>query len=253
MIGVVLAAGSGSRLRPLRADRPKALIEVGGRPLVGWSLRALGGLRPERVIVVVGDGREQVMAELGRGFEGIPLQYARQAAPTGSADAILAAEPWLEEAEVVAVINGDNVFATDLSPVLRVHMADRRDATLLVERLPPAEALQGVCRVENGRVIGIVEHPTAAQRREGVVSAGFYLFSPPPLLDACRRVPPSGNGEHELAEAVNLMIREGRGVGAAWLDGMRVNVNRPEDLVRAERLLARAPEQPKPPGRGPGR
>jgi glucose-1-phosphate thymidylyltransferase len=248
LIGVVLAAGEGSRLRPLTDDRPKSMLEIGGKPLVSWSLGALAALRPECVVLVIGSGRERIVARLGHRFDGIPLQYADQQAPTGSADALLAAESLVGETDVIAVINGDNVFAADLDHVLFRHVADRRDATLLVERLPPESAEQGVCSVEeDGRVSRIVEHPTAAQRRVGVVSAGFYVFRRSPVFAACRRVRPSANGEREIAEAIGLMIVEGRNVGAVWLAGKRVNVNRPEDLERAERLLAHVRGQPRRP------
>lgn len=237
MIGVVLAAGRGRRLRPLTGNQPKALLEVAGKPLVAWSLGTLAALRPERIVLVVGSGREKIVARIGRRFGGVPVEYAHQPAPTGSAAALLAAESLMGEAEVIAVINGDNVFAAGLEFVLDQHVSDGRDATLLVERLPPDSAEQGICRVEeDGRVSRIVEHPTAAQREEGVVSAGFYVFRRSPLCNACRRVPAAPNGEREIAEAINLMISEGLNVGAAWLTGMRINVNWPKDLERAERL-----------------
>ncbi len=248
MIGVVLAAGRGSRLRPLTHDCPKPLLEVAGKPLVTWSLGTLAALAPERIVLVVGSGREKIIARLGHRFAGIPLEYADQPVPTGSAAALLTAEPLVQGADVISVINGDNVYAGELGHVLLRHATDRLDATLLVERLPPESAEQGVCTVgEDGRVSRIIEHPTAVQRCGGVVSAGFYVFRRSPLFTACRRVRPSVNGEREISEAIGLMIREGRKVGAACLVGRRINVNRPEDLERAERLLARGRGQPKRP------
>ncbi|MEE9472036.1 MAG: sugar phosphate nucleotidyltransferase, partial [Gemmatimonadota bacterium] len=98
-----------------------------------------------------------------------------------------------------------------------------------------------------GGVVGLAEHPSEAEREAGVVSAGLYVFSPR-ILDACRRSGPSANGAREISEAINLLIEEGHSVGASWLDGWRVNVNRAEDLEVAERRLGgrrQLPYQPK--------
>lgn len=261
MIAVVLAAGRGTRLQAVTGGRPKAVLEVAGRPAIVWGLAALAELRPARFVLVVGRGREQVEAAVGARFSGVPVAYVEQPAPTGMADALLCARAHVvgdlpsaagvpaRADDPVAVMNGDNVYAADLRPALRQHQAGSPDATLLVERLPPELAVQGVCRIEDtGRVVEIWDRPSPVQRETGVVSAGFYLFRPSAIFDACRRVVPSAGGERELSAAINLMIREGRSVRASWLDGRRVNLNQPEDLERAANLLAAgAPtERPRP-------
>ncbi len=234
MIAVVLAAGEGRRLLPVTRGRPKALIEVGGRPILVHCLETLATLEPDRIVVVVGRRKEQFVVALGGHFAGIPIDYAEQREASGSADAILAAAAHLGASEEIVVMNGDNLFAADLRPILLVHRAEGHAATLLVERLPPERAVQGICRLgAGGCVVGLAEHPSEAEREAGVVSAGFYVFSPR-ILDACRRVAPSANGERELSEAINLLIEEGQSVGASWLDGWRVNVNRAEDLEVVE-------------------
>ncbi|MCZ6824819.1 MAG: sugar phosphate nucleotidyltransferase [Gemmatimonadetes bacterium] len=237
VIAVVLAAGEGTRLLPVTRGRPKALLEVGGRSILVHCLEALATLEPDRIVVVVGRRKEQIASAVGGHFAGIPIDYAEQPEASGSADAILAAAAHLGAAEEIVVMNGDNVFAADLRPVLLVHRAEGHAATLLVERLSPERAVQGICRLgAAGRVVGLTEHPSEAERQTGVVSAGFYVFSSR-ILDACRRVAPSANGEREISEAINLLIEEGHPVGASGLDGWRVNVNRAEDLEVAERKL----------------
>jgi len=237
VIAVVLAAGEGARLLPVTRGGPKALIEVGGRPILVHCLEALASLEPERIVVVVGRRKDQVAGAVGGHFAGIPIDYAEQPEASGSADAILAAAAHLGASEEIVVMNGDNVFAADLRPILLVHRAEGHTATLLIERLSPERAVQGICRLgAGGCVVGLAEHPSEAEREAGIVSAGFYVFSPR-ILDACRGVAPSANGEREISEAINLLIEEGHSVGASWLDGWRVNVNRAEDLEVAERRL----------------
>ncbi len=248
MIAVVLAAGEGTRLLPVTRGRPKALLQVAGTPILVHSLEALATLEPDRIVVVVGRRKEQIVRAVGGRFAGIPIDYAEQPEASGSADAILAAAAHLETSEEIVVMNGDNVFVADLRPILLVHRAEGHAATLLIERLSPERAVQGICRLgAGGCVVGLAEHPSEAEREAGIVSAGVYAFSPR-ILDACRRVAPSANGEREISEAINLLIEEGHSVGASWLDGWRVNVNRAEDLEVAERRLGggrRLPYQPK--------
>lgn len=237
MDAVIPAAGRGTRLRPLTDDRPKPLVEVAGEPLLAHALRALEPLAPDRVVIVTGRLGEQIRERLGDRWEGgLELAYVRQPNPSGLAHALLAAEPKLRGD--FAVLYGDNVMRADLvSPVERFRDRDL-DALVVTEEVPPERARQGVClTAPDGTLARIVEHPTDAQRQAGRVVTGFSVFSPR-ILDACRRVEPSEEGEYELTDAVNVLIdREDARVEAVPLDGRRVNVNTPEDLERAERLL----------------
>lgn len=235
MKAVVPAAGEGTRLRPLTEDRPKPLVEVAGEPLLAHVLRSLRPLEPEAAVVVVGRMGDRVVERFGDRFEGLELAYVRQERPEGLARAVLEAEPLVEDELVV--MNGDNVYRADLRPVVERRRAEGLDAVLLVERVAPEEARQGVCLTDGeGRVERLVEYPTAEEREAGRVAAGFYAFGPA-VFDACRRVGPSEEGEYELTDAVNLLLEEGS-VGSVPLEGRRVNVNTAEDLEAAERLLA---------------
>ena len=250
---MLLAAGESRRLQS-PAGETKLLLEVGGCPVLGWALRSLVDLAPDRIVIVVGRHRSPIVAFAGDSVRGISIRYAEQSVATGPAEGLLAAEPHVTGSGPFAVINGDNIFAADLTSAVRDHEGSGADATLLVERVSPEEAEQGICRVtRDGRVSEIVEAPTAEDRQIGVVSAGFYLFRNS-IFEACRRAEASAADETKIPDAVNLMIEDGMDVRVAWLEGGRVNVNRPEDLARAERLLAaRGLDTPKRPCTGPER
>lgn len=235
MKAVIPAAGEGTRLAPLTDERPKPLVEVAGRPLLGHVLDALRPLGPEEYLVVVGRGAGRIMERFGEGYRGVPIHYVRQPVPSGLAHAVLAAEPRVSGEFVV--LNGDNVIRADLETPVRRRRREGLDAVLLTEEVPPEEAGQGVCLTDAaGRPVRLVEHPDAEERRVGLVAAGCYAFSPR-VFDACRRVRPSEEGEYELADAINVLIRGRGSVDAVPLDGWRVNVNTPEDVERAERRL----------------
>lgn len=233
---VVPAAGEGTRLGSRTDDRPKALVEVAGEPLLAHTLRSVLHLEPEEAIVVVRSLGGAVRERFGDAFEGLPLRYARQRRPSGLAHAVLVAEPLVHRDFLV--IQGDNVHRSDLRPAVERHRSRGLDALVLTEEVSPSEARQAVCVTgPDGALVRILEHPDEVQRRLGRIVAGVFVFSPL-VFDACREVRPSEEGEYELTDAVNLLLdRTDRRVEAMPLEGSRVNVNTPDDLRRAEELI----------------
>ncbi len=233
---VIPAAGEGTRLGARTDDRPKALVEVAGEPLLAHTLRSVLHLEPEEAILVVPGRRGPVEEAFGDRFEGMPLRYVRQARPSGLAHAVLVAEPVVDGDFLV--VPGDNVHRSDLRPAVDRLQRRSLDALVLTEEVAPSEARQAVCVTgPDGSLLRIVEHPDPAQREVGRIVAGAFVFART-VFDACRKVEPSEEGEYELTDAVNVLVdREDRKVEALPLEGRRVNVNTPDDLRRAERLL----------------
>lgn len=240
MQAVIPAAGEGTRLGPLTADRPQALLPVAGEPLLAHCLRSLSPLELTGAVVVVREPDGPVARRFGDGFEGLPLRYARQARPEGLADAVLSAAPFLD-GDPFVVLNGDNVLRGNVREAAERRRREGLDALLVVEEVPPERAHQGVCRTDGrGRLIRMVEYPDEEDRRAGLINTGFGVYSPA-LLDACRAVEPSEAGEREITDAVNLLLEWDRPVGILRLRGWRVNVNTPGDLLEAEDRIVGLP------------
>lgn len=234
MYGVVPAAGAGTRLRPFTDDRPKPLVEVAGRPLLAHCFETLVGLGVDELVAVVGQGGEQIRRRFGGAFDGVPISYAEQPEPTGLADAVLAAEPFVDGDFVV--LNGDNVVDADLTAVVERHRVAGAAATLLVEAVSPERATEGgvLCFDDGGQLTGLVEKP--ADPPSTWVTRGCHAFSPR-VFAACRQLEPSATGEYELTAAVDRLVQAEARVETVPLRGRCVNVNTPADLVRAERLF----------------
>jgi len=98
MKAVILAAGEGTRLRPLTLSRPKHLIPVGGKTVVEHVLEAVKGAGINEVVVVVHYKAEKLKNFLGNGSKyGIRIDYVHQNEMKGTADAIKIVEPHVEE------------------------------------------------------------------------------------------------------------------------------------------------------------
>ena len=235
MRGVVPAAGEGTRLRPLTDDRPKGLVEVGGRPLLAYPLDTLCDLGVEALVVVVGYRGDRIRDRFGEVHRDTPIRYVEQPEPRGLARAVLAAEPHVEGDFLV--LNGDNVVDADLGGVVDRHLAAGADATVVVEEVAPERAgAGGVMTVDDeGRPTGVVEKP--ADPPSTTALRGFLALSPL-VFPACELVRPSATGEYELSAALDLLVHAGATVEAVPLEGRMVNVNTPDDVAAAERLLA---------------
>ncbi|MFB6297501.1 MAG: sugar phosphate nucleotidyltransferase [Salinirussus sp.] len=232
MQGVVLAAGEGTRLRPLTADRPKGLVEVAGQPILSHCFETLASLGAEEFVVVIGYRGDRIVDRYGDSFCGRPVSYVRQDDREGLADAVLTARPAVDGDFLV--VNGDNVYDASLSPVVSRHRETGADATVLLDTVPAERAGRaGVFERDDGELVGLVEKPAEAPSRE--VPRGLYAFSPR-IFSACERIDRADTGEFELTDAIDrLVAAEDARVEVVELDGWAKNVNTPADRREATR------------------
>ena len=234
MQAVVLAAGEGTRLRPLTEDKPKALVEVDGRPILSHCFDRVVELGADELLVVVGYKKEKIIDFYGDEYEGVPITYTHQREPKGLAHAVLTVEDHVDDDFML--ILGDNVFEANLDDVVRRQREDRADAAFLVEEVPYEEASRyGVCDTNDyGEITEVVEKPDDPPTN--LVMTGFYTFTPA-IFHACHLVQPSDRGEYEITDAINLLLQSGRTIDAIRLDGWRMDIGYPEDREEAEARL----------------
>ena len=234
MQAVVLAGGKGTRLEPLTEDKPKALVEVDGTPLIEDVFDNLIAIGATELVVVVGHLKEQIIERYADEYRGVPITYAHQREQLGLAHAILQAEPHIDDDFVLML--GDNVFRANLGDVLNRQQEDRADAAFLVEEVPWEEASRyGVLDTnEYGEVVEVMEKPDDPP--SNLVMTGFYTFTPA-IFHACHLVQPSDRGEYELPDAIDLLIQSGRTIDAIRMDGWRIDVGYPDDREDAERRV----------------
>ncbi len=208
---VVIAAGLGTRLRPLTERFAKAVLPVDGSPVLAILLRELKAAGCPRVTIVTGHLAEQVerLAGDGSGF-GVPVAYARQTAPDGSADAVLAAgavPPYL-------VVGADMVFAPGDVAAFAAGFVDSGAAgALAVEQRP------GTVEVRNGRV----------ERVLGEGRAGAPLWAVGPRVAPFVEARP-GQAPFELATAFQQAIDAGERVAGIEIGPTR-GLTTPFDLL----------------------
>ena len=240
---VVLAAGAGTRMRPLTASRPKPLLPVAGRPLVEHTMDAAAAAGAERFVVVVGHGSDQVRATLGDRHRGVPVEYAVQSAPRGTADAVRVAADHLDRAPFV-VLNGDDLYDDRAVAALYDYTDDARPAVGAHSVENPGE--YGVLDVTGGHVVDVVEKPDDPPTT--LVNTGCYRL-PAAALDMLD-VPESPRGEHELTDVLArvcdrfqvrpVSVDRWQGVGRPWelLDANEWHLAEVDDGVAADATVA---------------
>jgi glucose-1-phosphate thymidylyltransferase len=235
MKAVVLAAGEGTRLRPLTEDKPKGMVEVAGKPILTHCFEQLVRLGADELVVVVGYLKERIIEHYGDEFEGVPITYTHQREQNGLAHALLSVEEHIDDDFMLML--GDNIFQANLDDVVQRQNEERADAAFLVEEVDWEDASRyGVCDTNKyGEITDVVEKP--ADPPSNLVMTGFYTFTPA-IFHACHLVQPSNRGEYEISEAIDLLIQSGRTIDAIGLDGWRIDVGYPEDRDEAEDRLS---------------
>jgi glucose-1-phosphate thymidylyltransferase len=134
MQAVVLAAGEGTRLRPLTEEKPKGLVEVDGDPILTHCFDQLVDLGADELVVVVGYLKEVIIDHYGDTYNWIPITYAHQREQHGLAHALLTVEDHIDDDFML--ILGDNIFEANLDDIVQRQQEDRADAAFLVEEVP---------------------------------------------------------------------------------------------------------------------
>ena len=219
MQAIVLAAGEGTRMRPLSASCPKPMLPVAEEPLAAHTARAAVEAGADELVLVVGYEADTVRSHFGREYGGIPVEYAVQERQRGTADAVRAAREYVDGP--FAVLNGDNVY--DVDAVARLFDAGPAVGSYRVD--DPSN--YGVLSTDGDRVTGIVEKP--ADPRSNLANTGAYVF--PEQASEWLDVSESERGEYEITDVVERVVEEFDVTSVEldrWLD-----VGRPWELLEA--------------------
>src|SRR6266702_2657386 len=146
VVGMVLCAGLGTRLRPLTARLPKPAVPVCGLPLVHYTLGLLAGAGVRRAVVNVHHlpGAMAAAAEESARSLGLELAVSREPVIAGTGGALREARVELSGAAAIVVVNGDILFDLDLHLALAAHRASGALATMVVMPMPAGAAYAAV-------------------------------------------------------------------------------------------------------------
>ncbi|MFE9905640.1 glucose-1-phosphate thymidylyltransferase RfbA [Streptomyces achromogenes] len=223
MRGIILAGGSGTRLRPLTSVHSKQLLPVYDKPMIYYPLSVLMQAGIREILVISGpEHLETYQSLLGDGSRlGIRLDYTVQDAPRGIAEALVLGGPFADGEDVCLVL-GDNIFYGHRLPDMFRQEIERLDGCTLFGYPVSDPERYGVATVDdNGTIVTLEEKP--ARPASNLAVTGLYMYEAE-AVERAARLTPSARGELEITDLNLTYVREGRarlvnlGRGSAWFD-----------------------------------
>lgn len=196
-------AGLGTRLRPHTHTKPKPLVSVAGKPVLGHILDQIRGLEVERMVFITGYLGEQIEDYVGRNYD-FDARYVEQKELKGQAHAIRLAEPLIEGPVLILFV--DTIIEIDWPAALQTEA----DGVIPVKEVEDPSRF-GVVTLSDGRVERFVEKPSEPVSNLAVVGA-YFLRDSGALFSAIRELIERDiqtKGEYFLADALQIMVNRG--------------------------------------------
>jgi len=221
--GIILAAGTGTRLHPLTIVTSKQLLPVYDKPMIYYPLSVLmlAGIR-EILIITTPQDQAAFKHLLGTGKQwGVTFEYAVQPSPDGLAQAFIIGADFVRGHPSCLILGDNIVYGSGLPEVLRRASSRRQGATIFAYWVDDPQRYGVIEFGADDEVLSIEEKPTAPKSNYAAIGLYFYDEG---VVDLARTLKPSGRGELEITD-LNLLYManrqlnvEGLGRGYAWFD-----------------------------------
>ncbi len=226
----VLAAGEGTRMRPLTQNKPKVMLPVAGKPILHHVLDSLKAAGISEFVFLIGYKGDVIKEYFGSGSKfGIRIDYAIQKEQLGTANAVACLKEYFgKEKNGFVQINGDTLVKPDALNALA-----KSSSTMLTVREAPNPQDFGVIEVNGASVLRIAEKPK--EPKSNLANVGAYKFFPD-IFDAIENTCPSSRREYEITDSIQMLIDSGKKVTYNKIDWW-IDVGKPWDLLSANEIL----------------
>ncbi len=234
MKGLILAAGLGTRLRPITSLKPKPTIMVANKPLIHHAADNLVAAGVTDIGVVVSYLTVNSIKETLQSYPGARFEYIMQNPPQGLAHAVQVSRDFLGDDPFVMYLS-DNLFEHGITEFVDRFRANGSDAVLaLVPVTYEAAKALGVAVVEGDKITRLVEKP--ADPPSTLAVAGVYVFTAR-IHDMIEGLAPGAKGEYQITDAIQRLIEAGGVVSPVTIRGWWKDTGQPDDILDANRLL----------------
>ncbi len=231
MEAIILAAGKGTRLLPLTENRPKHLLEVGGKAILKWQLdELLSNDSISKIIIVVNYKADMIREAVNSWTKDNRIEFIDQQQTNGTGDAVNTGLELIDKKNAFLVVNGDVLLDGAIT-----HMINGEYTAAILGAKVSQPELFGVLKHENGKLSSIDEKPVNADKAD-LINAGLYIF-PPEAYDLFANLKESERGEKELTDVVQQLIDGSVEINVVSITGEWFDVGHPWQILDANEYL----------------
>ncbi|OPY34162.1 MAG: Bifunctional protein GlmU [Methanomassiliicoccales archaeon PtaU1.Bin124] len=231
MKALVLAAGEGTRLRPLTSNTPKPLLMIAGKPYLSHLFTALRSAGVDEITLLVGFKANRIKEYFGDGSKyDFKITYLEQKQRLGTAHAIGTASRSFDDDFIC--VNGDVLISpSDVAGLAETYRRSKGTVMGAVKVEDPGRF--GVIEEKDGKMVHIIEKPRDPP--SDLINAGAFVFTPQ-IFDFIAKTGKSPRGEYEITDTLNMLAQQ-EDVHLHKVEDYWMDVGRPWDLLKANEVL----------------
>jgi NDP-sugar pyrophosphorylase family protein len=227
MQAMILAAGRGTRLGELGTRIPKALLEIGGEPLLARQLSYVARAGVQRAVVNAHHLADQIVEFVDQRRWPLDVEVLVEPELLGTAGGVRAALDRFDPASPIIVVYADTIVDAPLRRLVAAHEAAGADATIAVNWLEDTHGKGVVKTDDEGVIVNFVEKPR--QPRPGLANAGVYVLQPELM-----QLAPEGAFFDFALDLFPRALADGRRLRAEVIDVPADDIGTPDALARAQ-------------------
>ena len=235
---VIPAAGAGKRLFPHTFTKPKPMVYIAGKPIIGHILDRMIDVEPEEIIMVVGYKKEQIISYVDKNYSSIfNIRYVDQEEQLGLGHSIYIARDEIGDSNIMIAL-GDMIFKAGYSEFYKHYLTNGECAASIGVREVDDPKKYGIVELEGKYIKRLEEKPAHPRSNLGI--AGVYFIKETPVLLSIIEEMINKNtrtrGEYQLTDALQEMVNRGYRLKtfpvSSWYD-----CGHPESLLETNRVL----------------
>lgn len=208
MRGIILAGGTGSRLKPMTCVTNKHLLGIYSQPMIYYPIEYLKNAGVTNIMLITGKEHcGSMIGLLGDGTDlGVELTYRVQSNPDGIAGALKLCKDWAQGENVVVVL-GDNLLENGIKPIIDTYKSQGEKGGMIAVIEVPDPHRFGVATLDStGKVVNLVEKPKEPESNLAVI--GVYIYDSN-VWSIIPTLKPSARGEYEITDVNRAYMNKG--------------------------------------------
>lgn len=207
---IIPAAGTGERLFPHTYSKPKPMVSIAGKPIIGHILDRMSDLKPEEIIIIVGYKKERIISYIKKHYPHYNITFVEQKKRLGLGHSIHTTEKHVNSAPIMIAL-GDMIFKAGYSEFYQRYQENGKcDGAIGVWKVDEPQKY-GIVEEKNNCIKRLEEKPE--HPRSNLAIAGVYFIHNTPLLFKALNHIIKHNiktrGEYQLTDALKLMLQRG--------------------------------------------